>query len=203
MPAFMARFPVDSEGKKTSFCYRDAVSTTFSFMKVPRIFSLLGFASLFALFLSDSVQAENTVTLYTQRHYEFDEKLHEEFTEKTGIKVEVVKATADELIARLEQEGENSPADLFMTADAGGLDRASKAGLFAAMPASLLESVPDRLHDPESLWTAITQTSSSPRLLQGSGQGFRSLHLRGSRRLQNGRVDFRFARPPTSTISHS
>ena len=126
-------------------------------MKVPRIFSFLGFASVFALFLFDSVQAEDTVTLYTQRHYEFDEKLHEEFTEKTGIKVEVVKATADELIARLEQEGENSPADLFMTADAGGLDRASKAGLLAAMPASLLESVPDRLYDPESLWTAITQ----------------------------------------------
>lgn len=43
------------------------------------------------------------------------------FEEKTGVKVNVVNAKANELIKRLEKEGENSPADLLITADVGRL----------------------------------------------------------------------------------
>lgn len=102
---------------------------------------------------------EEGLTLYTQRHYEFDQELMDRFEEETGIEVQVVKAGADELIARLEQEAENSPADLFMTADAGGLSRAAEAGLVQPIPEheALLENVPDRLHSSEGLWTAVTQ----------------------------------------------
>lgn len=102
---------------------------------------------------------EKVLTLYTQRHYGFDQELTGKFEEETGIEVRVVKAGADELIARLEQEGENTPADLFMTADAGGLSRAAEAGLLQPIRdhEEALEPVPDRLHHPEGLWTAITQ----------------------------------------------
>lgn len=103
------------------------------------------------------VSAEE-LTLYTQRHYEFDETIHRMFTEKTGIRINVVKAASDELITRLQEEGENTPADLFMTADGGGLDRAKKAGILQPFSsAAIVESVPATLRDPEGSWVALTQ----------------------------------------------
>ena len=55
--------------------------------------------------------------------------LFERFEELTGIKVNVVKANADELLERLKNEGENSPADLFVSVDAGKLHKATELGL--------------------------------------------------------------------------
>ena len=51
------------------------------------------------------------------------------FTDKTGIEINVVKGSADQLIQRLISEGENSPADLLLTVDAGRLHRAKSAGV--------------------------------------------------------------------------
>lgn len=97
------------------------------------------------------------VTLYTQRHYAFDESIHEKLLEEKGIKINVVKASADELITRLEEEGENTSADLFMTADGAGLDRATKAGLLQPITSeAILEMVPDTLKDADNMWVAIT-----------------------------------------------
>mgnify|MGYP006224630295 CR=1 FL=1 len=69
------------------------------------------------------------VNLYSQRHYSVDELQYENFTKLTGIKVNVIKANADELIERLKNEGENSPADLFITVDAGKLQKAAELEL--------------------------------------------------------------------------
>ncbi|MDF2375107.1 MAG: Fe(3+) ABC transporter substrate-binding protein [Verrucomicrobiales bacterium] len=97
------------------------------------------------------------VTLYTQRHYAFDEAVHDKLLKEKGIKVNVVKASADELIARLEEEGANTPADLFMTADGAGLDRAQKVGLLQPITSPVvLGIVPETLKDPENHWVAIT-----------------------------------------------
>lgn len=103
-------------------------------------------------------QAETKeVTLYTQRHYAFDEEVHERLLREKGIKVNVVKAEADELISRLQEEGENTPADLFMTADGAGLDRAHKAGLLQPITAAeILADVPATLRDPANHWVAVT-----------------------------------------------
>ncbi len=121
--------------------------------------SFLARLGAFGLLLSSSpfLQAEESITLYTQRHYGFDEKIHEQFEAKTGIKVNVVKAGADELIARLEEEGERTPADLFMTADAGTLTRAKEAGVLGSFSSSeLTAGVPDFLKDADGAWTAMT-----------------------------------------------
>ena len=70
------------------------------------------------------------VNLYSQRHNKVDEKQYENFTKKTGIKVNYIKANADELLERLKNEGENSPADLFVSVDAGKLQKGAELGLF-------------------------------------------------------------------------
>jgi iron(III) transport system substrate-binding protein len=69
--------------------------------------------------------SSRVVNLYTDRHYDTDDEIYNAFTEETGIKVNVIKGKSDELIERLKTEGEDTEADLFITADAGRLHRVS------------------------------------------------------------------------------
>ena len=56
---------------------------------------------------------EKVLNLYSARHYDVDDKLYAEFTKQTGIKVNVVKGKAPELIEKLKMEGDASSADIF------------------------------------------------------------------------------------------
>lgn len=116
---------------------------------------LFGFAFFaFALFLP--LQA-GEITLYSHRHYESDDALYAQFTERTGIEVNVVKAGADELIERLKSEGENTEADIFMTADAARLHLAKSAGVLAPVESEVLaERIPPHLRDADSQWFGFT-----------------------------------------------
>ncbi|MDG2123354.1 MAG: hypothetical protein P8J87_06645, partial [Verrucomicrobiales bacterium] len=72
--------------------------------------TILSLLSLTTLGLN--TQAADEITVYSHRHYEVDQQLFSKFTADTGIKVNVVNAGADALIARLNSEGKNSPADV-------------------------------------------------------------------------------------------
>ena len=97
------------------------------------------------------------VNIYTHRHYEVDRQIFENFETETGIKVNLVKASADELIVRLENEGEQSPADLLFTVDAGRLTMAKEKGLFQPVKSEKLNAaIPAHLRDPEGHWFAQT-----------------------------------------------
>ncbi|TVP56583.1 MAG: Fe(3+) ABC transporter substrate-binding protein [Gemmatimonadales bacterium] len=97
------------------------------------------------------------VNVYSHRHYDTDEALFQQFTAESGIAVRVVSASADELIARLEREGEASPADLLITVDAGRLHRAKERGLLQAVRSeTLAEAVPAHLRDPDDHWFGLT-----------------------------------------------
>lgn len=96
---------------------------------------------------------ENTLHIYSSRHYNTDEKLYTNFTEEAGIEIKRVDGKGDALIARLEQEGELAPADLFITVDAGRLWRAEQAGLFQSIKSETLDTkVPANLKHPEGQW---------------------------------------------------
>lgn len=100
-----------------------------------------------------AAQANGEVNLYSSRHYDTDERLYTEFTEATGIKVNRLEDDADVLISRIELEGENSPADLLITVDAGRLWRAEQAGLLAPVDSGVLqERIPADLRHPDGLW---------------------------------------------------
>jgi iron(III) transport system substrate-binding protein len=97
------------------------------------------------------------VNVYSHRHYDTDEALFDRFTEETGIRVRVVSASADELMARLEREGEASPADLLITVDAGRLHRAVERGLLRPIDSPVLaETIPAHLRDPDNHWFGLT-----------------------------------------------
>lgn len=98
------------------------------------------------------------VNVYSHRHYDIDQTLFKEFESETGIKVNVVNASADELIVRLETEGEQSPADLLLTSDAGRLVRAEQKGLLQPVEsATLLERVPTNLRADNNTWFGLTK----------------------------------------------
>tara|TARA_Y100001968_G_scaffold275296_1_gene268932 strand:+ start:1210 stop:2115 length:906 start_codon:yes stop_codon:yes gene_type:complete len=83
--------------------------------------------------------------------------LFEQFTEQSGIRVNVVKASADQLIKRLEIEGDQSPADVLITVDAGRLFRAQSKGLLQPVKSRrLMEQVPAHLRDPGHHWFGLT-----------------------------------------------
>lgn len=112
---------------------------------------------IFSVLLFSGLVSADQITLYSHRHYESDTALFAKFTEKTGIKVNVVKAKADELIERLKAEGDNTKADILITADAGRLERAKSEGVLQAVDSKVLkERIPAAYRDPESMWFGFT-----------------------------------------------
>jgi len=117
--------------------------------------AMLSATSLMALTAPAFAQEVN---LYSSRHYDSDDALYAAFTEKTGITINRIEAKADELMARMEAEGANSPADVFMTVDVGRISRAEERGLLQPFASDMIESnVPAHLRDDENLWTGLSQ----------------------------------------------
>src|SRR5690554_1176781 len=99
------------------------------------------------------VQKDQVVNVYTHRHYEPDQEIFRLFEEKTGIKVKVINASADELIQKMKMEGKQSPADVLITVDAGRLSRAKEQGLLQSISSEILErTIPAHLQDVDNQW---------------------------------------------------
>ncbi len=111
------------------------------------------------MFAAGSVSA-GVVNVYSHRHYAVDQEINKLFTEKTGIEVKVVNAPADQLLERLRSEGENSPADLLITVDAGRMQRAKAEGLLQPLESEVLSNAsPANLRDAEGYWHSYTVRS--------------------------------------------
>ncbi len=111
---------------------------------------------LFSFFINLIIADE--VNVYTSRHYDSDDALYEEFTEETGIKVNIISGKGSALLQRLKVEGKNSPADIFFTVDAGNLWKVQKEGLFQSIQSEkVLTEIPENLRGPNDEWTAIAK----------------------------------------------
>ena len=98
------------------------------------------------------------LNLYSSRHYDTDERLYSDFTKATGININRIEAGADNLIARMQAEGRNSPADVFLTVDTLRLERAKDLGLLQAVNSAELElRIPSYLQDVDNQWFAFSQ----------------------------------------------
>lgn len=98
-------------------------------------------------------QANQILNLYSSRHYDTDEALYTNFTQATGIRINRVEAAPDALIERMRAEGANSPADVFISVDAGRIERASELKLLQPVQSEILSSrVPGNLRDPDGNW---------------------------------------------------
>ena len=99
--------------------------------------------------------AEQTLNLYSARHYQTDEALYADFTRSTGIKINRIEGKDEELLERLKNEGANSPADVLLLVDAARLAKADELDLFAQVPSKVLDArIPKQLRTPT--WSAFS-----------------------------------------------
>ena len=112
-------------------------------MKLPLSLLVVALASV----INPANADEKVLNLYSARHYQTDEALYANFTQQTGIKINRIEGKEDELLERIKNEGNNSPADVFLTVDAARLAKAHELGIFADLSSKSLNSrIPAHLH---------------------------------------------------------
>lgn len=120
--------------------------------RFPRLLGLFLGGSL----LSGAAAAAETVNIYSYREPGLINPLLAAFTDRTGIKTNIVFAQAG-LNERLAAEGRNSPADVLLTVDIARLTEAKEAGLTQPVAATALTgSIPQSLRDDDGHWFALT-----------------------------------------------
>ena len=103
-----------------------------------------------------SICSANEVNIFSARHYDSDIQLYEKFTAKTGIKVNVISGKDKALQKRIKEEGNDSKADLYITADAGRLGAFDAAGMFQnSMSPAIKAAVPSNFRSKN--WTGIAK----------------------------------------------
>lgn len=103
-------------------------------------------------------QNAGVVNVYSARHYDSDLALYKQFTEETGIKVNLLEGESDQLIQRMVNEAEFSPADVLITVDAGRLWRGVDRGVFQPLEdQSILNRIPEHFKNPDNYWVALTK----------------------------------------------
>ena len=109
------------------------------------------FIALFA-----NITFANEVNVFSARHYDSDIQLYEIFTAKTGIKVNIVSGKDKALQKRIIEEGVESKADLYITADAGRLGAFASKGMFQnSLTTAIKAAVPSNFRT--SKWTGIAK----------------------------------------------
>ena len=115
-------------------------------------------ALVLALAVPAAGWAQGELNLYSSRHYDTDERLYSDFEEQSGVTINRIEGDADELIARMEAEGANSPADVLLTVDTSRLQRAKDAGILQAVESDVLEErIPAEIRDDENQWFGFSQ----------------------------------------------
>ncbi|WP_339892674.1 Fe(3+) ABC transporter substrate-binding protein [Neptuniibacter pectenicola] len=139
-------------------------------MKFTHVVSTMAMAAVFATgLLPLSVSADdNLVNVYSARKEALIKPLFDRFTEETGITVNLVTGKADALLKRLQVEGNATPADLFVTVDAGRLHRAKAAGVLQVATSETLDQlIPAHLKDVDGYWYGMSQRARTVFYVKG------------------------------------
>ncbi|PTQ77619.1 iron(III) transport system substrate-binding protein [Nitrosomonas oligotropha] len=111
---------------------------------------------LFSSLIAPQAHAEEVV-VYSARIEQLIKPMFDAFTKETGIKVKYTTDNEGALLARLEAEGKNTPADLLITSDVGNLWAAARASLLKPVQSNVLEAnIPAHLRDPQQEWFGLS-----------------------------------------------
>ncbi len=107
-------------------------------------------------FTAPALAQSGEVNVYTYREQKLIQPLFDAFSKDSGIKVNVISASAG-LEQRIKTEGANSPADVLLTVDIGRLEDAVQAGITQPIKSELLDkAVGPQYRDSEGHWYAIS-----------------------------------------------
>ena len=133
------------------------------------------------LSINSVASAAEVVNVYSARHYDTDDRIYDDFKKQTGIDVKLIEGGSDALLARLKREGKRSPADIFVTVDAGRLFQAEQQGVFQAVSSPILtQRIPASLRHPDGLWFGLTKRAriilrSKDRVKEGEIRSYEDL----------------------------
>lgn len=97
------------------------------------------------------------VVVYSARNEQLIKPLFDAYTRDTGVQIKFITDKEGPLMARLKAEGKNTPADVFLTVDAGNLWQAAQEGLLRPIRSKALETnVPGHLRDPGNEWFGLS-----------------------------------------------
>ena len=120
----------------------------------------LGLVSALLLTLVTACSSSDTqvseLTIYSGRAEEFIAPFFEIWQQQSGIKLNVRYGDSAELAAQILEEGKNSPADIFLSQDAGSLGAISKEQLFTPIPTGVAALIPDRYSQANRDWIGVT-----------------------------------------------
>lgn len=100
--------------------------------------------------------AAGPVTVYSGRNENLIGPILDRFSEESGIEVEVRYGDTAEMAATLFEEGEATPAEVFISQDAAALGALAAEGRFSALPADVVDRIPALYRDPQGRWVGLS-----------------------------------------------
>jgi iron(III) transport system substrate-binding protein len=121
-----------------------------------RTLFMMVFVSLLVILPVSAQSTTETLTVYSGRSEGLIGPILEQFTADTGIQVEVRYGSTAEMAATILEEGDNSPADVYIAQDAGALGALSAEGRLLPLSVDILERVPAEFSSTEGQWVGIS-----------------------------------------------
>lgn len=110
--------------------------------------------------LSASGAMAAELNVYSAQKEHLIRPILDDFTKDTGIKINLISAEDAGLVVRLEQEGDKTPADVFLVSDIANIYRAKSKGLLKPIKSEVLNAtIPAHWRSPEGDWYGFTTRS--------------------------------------------
>ncbi|MBF0294501.1 MAG: extracellular solute-binding protein [Magnetococcales bacterium] len=101
--------------------------------------------------------AADEIVIYSARKEHLLKPILDAYRAKTGVETRYLTDGEGPLLARLQAEGTDTPADLLITVDAGNLWHAAERGVLAPVESrTLADNIPAHLRDPANQWFGLS-----------------------------------------------
>ena len=107
-----------------------------------------------------SAGGSGEITVYNAQHESLTKEWVDAFTKETGVKVTLRQGDDTEMSNQIIQEGQASPADVFLTENSPAMAQVENAGLFADVDKATLDQVPAQFRPSTNKWTGIAARST-------------------------------------------